>query len=290
MLLALLTLTSASALPASQPRFELPYDLAVARDGTIYFPDRSRVLTLQPSTGRVRIHTKVAGAGELAGLVLARDGTLYAADLPSGRILRIPRGRAAVDVATVPMPVDLVVDPAGTTLWVASIADGVGLVKVDVASGSVEPFAAVRQPHGVARTPGGDFVVHDGHAVSRVEGATGVVTALAKVDAFKVVVARNGVVYGATGGRSGAGSSASRRAVGSSPSPERVGSARTVTGVPWRRRCSRVPSRSLGTETCSSPRSTRCRRSGASTLRWGRLPRSPAGADERRDALGRVRS
>ena len=72
------------------------------------------------------------------------DGTLYAADLPSGRILRIPRGRAAVDVATVPMPVDLVVDPAGTTLWVASIADGVGLVKVDVASGSVEPFAAVQ--------------------------------------------------------------------------------------------------------------------------------------------------
>ena len=202
-LLALLTLTSASALAASQPRFELPYDLAVARDGTIYFPDRSRVLTLRPSTGRVRIHTKIAGARELAGLVVARDGTLYAADLPSGRILRIPRGRAAVDVATVPMPVDLVVDPAGTTLWVASIADGVGLVKVDVASGSVEPFGAVRQPHGVARTPGGDFVVHDGHAVSRVDGATGVVTPLAKVDAFKVVVARNGVVYGATGGPSG---------------------------------------------------------------------------------------
>ena len=100
------------------------------------------------------------------------------------------------------MPVHLVVDPVGTTLWVASIADGVGLAKVDVASGSVEPFAAVRQPHGVARTPGGDLVVHDGHAVSRVE-VMGVVTPVAKVDAFKVDVARNGVVYGATGGPSG---------------------------------------------------------------------------------------
>ena len=39
--------------------------------------------------------------------------------------------------------------------------------------------------------------------MSRVDGATGVVTPLAKVDAFKVVVARNGVVYGATGGPSG---------------------------------------------------------------------------------------
>jgi hypothetical protein len=76
-------------------------------------------------------------------------------------------------------------------------------VRVDVATGSVEPFAAVRQPHGVGRAAAGDFVVHDGHVVSRVDGATGVVTPLAKVDAFKVAVARNGVVYGATGGPTG---------------------------------------------------------------------------------------
>jgi streptogramin lyase len=202
-LLALLALTWSSALAAPQPRFELPYDLAVARDGTIHFPDRSRVLTVNPSTGRVRVHRKIPGASELAGLALLADGTLYAADLPSGRILRVPRGGPVFTVATVPMPVDLVVDPSGSTLWVASIADGIGLVRVDVASGSVEPFAAVRQPHGVARMAGGDFVVHDGHAVSRVDGTTGVVTQLAKVDAFKIVVARNSVVYGATGGPRG---------------------------------------------------------------------------------------
>ena len=109
------------------------------------------------------------------------------------------------------MPVDLLVDPSGSTLWVASIAEGVGLVRVDVASGRVEPFAAVRQPHGLARTADGAFVVHDGHVVSRVDGETGAVTRLASVDAFKLVVAANGAVYGATGGPTGAASSASRR-------------------------------------------------------------------------------
>jgi DNA-binding beta-propeller fold protein YncE len=170
LLLALLALTWSSALAAPQPRFELPYDLAVARDGAVHFPDRSRIMTVHPSKGRVRVHRKVPGATELAGLALLEDGTLYAADLPSGRILRVPRGGPVVTVATVPMPVDLVVDPAGSTLWVASIAEG---------------------------------IVHDGHAVSRVDGTTGVVTKLAKVDAFKVVVARTGVVYGATGGPKG---------------------------------------------------------------------------------------
>ena len=173
LLLALLAVMCASAVAAPQPRFELPYDLVVARDGTIWFTDRSRVLTLRPSTGRVRVYRKVPGASELAGLARLEDGTLYAADLPSGRILRIPRGGPVVTVGMVPEPVDLVVDPAGSTLWVASIAEGVGLVQVDVASGTVEPFAAVRQPHGVARTAAGDFVVHDGHVVSRVDGDDG---------------------------------------------------------------------------------------------------------------------
>jgi hypothetical protein len=203
LLLAVFAVACSGALAAPQPRFELPYDLAVARDGTIFFPDRSRILALQPSTRRVRVYRRVPGTSELAGLARLDDGTLFAADLPSGRILRIPRGRPVSTVATVPMPVDLVSDPSGTTLWVASIAEGTGLVRLDVATGSVEPFAPVRLPHGVARTAGGDFVVHDGHVVSRVDGTTGAVTELARVDAVKVVVAPNGVVYGATGGPTG---------------------------------------------------------------------------------------
>ncbi|MGH3126634.1 MAG: hypothetical protein ACRDPX_01815 [Gaiellaceae bacterium] len=104
-LLVLLAVTCTSAVAAPQPRFELPYDLVVARDGAIYFPDRSRVLTLQPSTGRVRVYRKVPGASELAGLARLESGTLYATDLPSGRILRIPRRGAVVTVAMVPDPV-----------------------------------------------------------------------------------------------------------------------------------------------------------------------------------------
>jgi hypothetical protein len=67
----------------------------------------------------------------------------------------------------------------------------------------VQPFANVEKPHGLASTAGGDFVVHDGHSVSRVDGTTGAVTRLADVDAFGLAIAPNGVVYGATGGPAG---------------------------------------------------------------------------------------
>jgi hypothetical protein len=184
---------------AARVTFELPYDLAVARDGSILFLDRSRILVLKPSTGRVRVHRRVPGATELVGLVRLENGTLFASDLPSGRLLRIPRSGPVETVATVSAPADLLADPSGSTLWVASIAEGVGLVRVDVASGTVEPFAAVRQPHGLARMADGSFVVHDGHSVSRVDGDTGAVTPFASIDAFELVVGSNGVVYGVTG-------------------------------------------------------------------------------------------
>jgi sugar lactone lactonase YvrE len=145
----------------------------------------------------------VRGASELAGLARLESGTLFAVDLPSGRVLRVPPRGPVSTIATVPMPVDLLADRSGATLWVASIAEGVGLVRFDVASGAVEPFAGVDKPHGLARAANGDLVVHDGHAVSRVDRETGAVASFAKVDAFKIVVARNGTVYGATGGPRG---------------------------------------------------------------------------------------
>jgi streptogramin lyase len=202
LVLVLVTVTCSAASASARTGFALPYDLVVARDG-IYFTDRSRILRLEPRTGRVRVHKQVGGARELAGLARLENGTLFAADLPSDRILRIsPRGAVAT-VASVPMPVDLLADSSGSTLWVASIADGVGLVRVDVASGAVQPFARVVKPHGLARAANGDFVVHDGHAVSRVDGKTGAVARFADVDAFGLVAAPNGAVYGATGGPAG---------------------------------------------------------------------------------------
>jgi hypothetical protein len=187
-----------SASPGSRTSFELPYDLVVARDGTIFFPDRSKILSLGPG-GRVRVHAQVAGARELVGLARLDDGTMYATDLPSGRVLRLRRGMTTRVVASMPQPVDLVADRGGTTLWVASIAEGVGVLRVDLRSGRVTPFASVDRPHGLDRLANGDFVVHDGHAVSRVDGDTGAVSPLADVDAFKLAAGRDGSVYGAVG-------------------------------------------------------------------------------------------
>jgi sugar lactone lactonase YvrE len=202
--LALLAATCAVA-SAAPPRtgFELPYDLVAARDGTIYLADRSRVLRVEPRSGRVRLHRRIPGATELTALARLPDGSLLAADLPSGTVLRVsPRG-AVTTLATVPMPVDLLADVARGVVWVASIAEGVGLVRVDLTSGVVEPFAPVDKPHGLDRLPDGDLVVHDGHRVSRVDATTGATTPFASVDAFEFAAAPNGSVYGVTGGPAG---------------------------------------------------------------------------------------
>ncbi len=131
------------------------------------------------------------------------DGTLFVTDFPGNRILRIdPSGRVST-VASVEAPADLVSDDSGTTLWVASIADGVGVFRVDVGSGRVEPFADPENPHGIDRDASGDFYVHDGHAVSRIDGDTAVVTPFASVDAFKLLVAPDGSVYGVEGSPAG---------------------------------------------------------------------------------------
>lgn len=199
LLVVLAAALGSSALATAPTTFELPYGLTVASDGAVLFVDGSRVLSLRPASGRVRVHARVAGARELVGIASAKDGTVFVTDLPSGQILRIGRGGKTSTIANVPEPVDVVVDQSGTTLWVASISAGVGVVRVDVASGRVTSFARVEKPHGLDRDSAGDFVVHDGHAVSRVDGSTGVVTRLARVDVFKLAVARDGTVYGAVG-------------------------------------------------------------------------------------------
>ena len=194
------TLARGSISVSTRIGFVLPYDLASAPDGTIFFVDGRRVLAL--SGGRVRVHA-TAGTGELVAMERLADGTLFAADLPGGRIVRFdPSGRPSV-VASVRDPADLVPDPTGSTLWVASIADGVGVVRVDVASGRVEPFANVENPHGIDRDAAGNFYAHDGQAVSRIDSVTGAVTPFAIVDAGKLLVAPDGSVYGGVGNPSG---------------------------------------------------------------------------------------
>ena len=202
-MLVLLALICAASSAAGRPGFELPYDLVVARDGTIYVTDRSRILRVEPKSGRVTLHRKLPGTSELTALVRLADGTFFAADLPSGKIVRIPPKGAVTTVANVPMPADLLPVRGANAVWVASIADDVGLVRLDLATGVVEPFARVDKPHGLDRLPDGDLVVHDGHAVSRVDATTGAATPFARVDAFELTATPSGVVYGVTGDPNG---------------------------------------------------------------------------------------
>jgi streptogramin lyase len=193
------TLARGAVTVSGRVTFDLPYDLAVASDGTLFLVDRSRVLALDPRTRRFRVHATLSGATELVALERLADGTLFVTDLPGNRVLRIdPSGRVA-PVAKVAAPADLVADKAGRTIWVASIADGVGVVRVDVATGRVQPFATPFQPHGIDRDASGDFVVHDGHSVSRIDGTTGIVSPFAEVDAFKLLIAPDARIYGVEG-------------------------------------------------------------------------------------------
>jgi hypothetical protein len=179
-------------------RFDLPYDLAVLTDGTILFLDRGRILRLDPRTRSVALYAQTPSR-ELIAMERLDDGTLFVTDFPANRILRVDRaGRSSV-VAQVAAPADLVVDPAGHTIWVASIAPGVGVVRVDVPTGRVQPFANVEAPHGIDRDAAGNFYVHDGHAMSRIDGDTGAVSRFADVDGIKLLVAPDGFVYGVVG-------------------------------------------------------------------------------------------
>ena len=195
------TLARGTISVSTRVTFDLPYDLAVTPDGAILFTDRSRVLALDPG-GRVRVHVRTPSQ-ELIGMDRLADGTLFVTDFPGNRILRIDPSRRVTAVARVEAPADLVSDASGTTLWVASIADGVGVFRVDVATGRVEPFADPENPHGIDRDPNGDFYVHDGHAVSRIDGDTRALTPFANVDAINLEVAADGSVYGVEGNPSG---------------------------------------------------------------------------------------
>jgi streptogramin lyase len=196
------TLARGAIAVSARITFDLPYDLAIAPDGKIFFLDRSRILLFDPTTSRLAVHVTTPSR-ELIAMVRLGDGSFFVTDFPADRILRVdPAGRVSA-VASVQAPADLVADVTGTTLWVASIAPGVGVVRVDVASGRTQPFADVENPHGIDRDAAGDFYVHDGHGISRIDGRTGIVSRFADVDGIKLLAAPDNSVYGVVGDPSG---------------------------------------------------------------------------------------
>jgi sugar lactone lactonase YvrE len=181
-------------------RFLLPYDLTVAPDGSIYFPDGSRVLLWTPGTRHVSVYATTPSR-ELTSVVRVRDGTLYASDLTNGQILRIDTNRRVTVVAPVPAPGDMTMDASGTTLWVGSIENGV--YRVDLAHGSVELIDRAIGVHGIDRDGAGNLFVHDANRITRIDAVTHAKTIFADIDAGKILVAPDGSVYAGVGGPAG---------------------------------------------------------------------------------------
>jgi sugar lactone lactonase YvrE len=179
-------------------RFELPYDLAVEPGGTILFPDRGRVLAWNPTTRRVSVRA-VTPSDELVALVRHADGTLYGADLPGHRILRIDAAGHVSTAAQLRAPGDLVLHPDGSTLWAGSLEDGV--YRVDLATGRATLVVHARSPHGVDRAPDGTIYYQDGQVVRRL-APDGTRALVADVNAIKLLAAADSV-YGVVGEPSG---------------------------------------------------------------------------------------
>jgi streptogramin lyase len=161
--------------------FELPYDLALEPGGAILFPDRGRVLALDAATRRVRVRATTPSE-ELVALVRHSDGTLYGADLPGNRILRVDPAGRVTRVADVRAPGDLVLHPDGSTLWVGSLEDGI--YRVDLATGRVELSAEATSPHGIDRDAAGNLYFQDGRVVRRL-APDGTRSLVAAVDAIQ---------------------------------------------------------------------------------------------------------
>jgi streptogramin lyase len=194
------TLTQGLIAVRTGVRFQLPYDLVVAPDGSIYFVDRGRILVLDAQTQRVRIYANT-DSRELVAIARAPSGTIYVADLTAFRILRIDATGRVSPVASVTAPGDMVLDPTGATLWVGSIEGGV--FRVDVSTGVVTKVADAGGVHGIDRDRAGNLFIHDANLISRIDASTGVKSVFAHVDAAKLLVAPDGSLYGGIGGPAG---------------------------------------------------------------------------------------
>jgi streptogramin lyase len=181
-------------------RFQLPYDLTVAPDGSIYFVDRGRILVFDPQTQRARVYATTQ-SNELVAIVRAADATLYVADITGNRILRIDPTRHVTVVAPVTVPGDMTIDASGTTLWVGSIEGGV--YRIDIAGGRVDRIDDAIGVHGIDRDSAGNLYVHDSNRISRIDARTGRKTLFADVDAGKILAAPDGSLYAGVGSPAG---------------------------------------------------------------------------------------
>ena len=145
-------------------------------------------------TAAVRAPAPVAEVTEPFAVALAPDGDVLVADRAANRLVRIDPATAALSVvAELQEPLDVAVGPNGAAFVVA----GERVVRVDLASGAVTPFAGtgsrgfggdggpatsapLNAAGGVAVDNAGNvFIAEYENRIRRVDAATGVITTIA---------------------------------------------------------------------------------------------------------------
>jgi len=222
LLLPLLLVPVALAAKPS-PQLAQPYGVLVDHRGRVLVADAGRHRVFRYDVRRRRL-LGVAGSGRagnagdggparrarLAELVsLAEDGKgrLYVSDLRNGVIRRFTVGGRIDTVARIPGATGIDVDPSGRYLAVASIERGV--IRVELATGTLETLVAVGRgvvgPHGLHYEARGDLLVADPrNGVIRIDGSTGELSAVARIDTANVLPTPRGLyvtVGGPDGGR-----------------------------------------------------------------------------------------
>jgi DNA-binding beta-propeller fold protein YncE len=196
---------------ASRARLVDPFDVAVARDGTIYIADGPRVRRL---TREGVVSTFAAGFEWLSALAIDPDGTLYATDTGSNVVVRIASdGKWAPIAGDFNGPIGLALHPDGRLIVADTYGDRICAIdrtgRVSTIAGGVEPGfsdgaatdARFDTPSGVAVDAAGRIYLADaGNGVVRVIDSSGTVTTLGYYPAtlqqpIGVAVDRRGIVY-----------------------------------------------------------------------------------------------
>jgi DNA-binding beta-propeller fold protein YncE len=212
--------------PAMRARLNQPFDLAFDSKGNLYFSDtfNHRIRRIDRETGVIRT---VAGTGKAGfsgdggpaiaamlnepyGVVLDQAGNLYFADRLNRRVRRVDArtgrittitgtgvatysGEGAADQATLVEPNGVALDPTGSMLYIADVADH-RIRKVDLATGVITTFAGTgRATHDGDGSPAASASIWGARAVDI--GPDGTVFILEREgNSLRAVDPRTGVI------------------------------------------------------------------------------------------------
>lgn len=240
-----LALARGSVLATARLRLKLAFGMVMRGDELLVADSEAhRVYRVDLSSGRL---TPFAGTGLRAasgdggsalraaigvptGIAVGPDGSVYLADILTGRVRRIdPAGRIST-VAETDEPADVAVDPAGN-VYVATLANyvfrvaggGGPLVRVagdgteaDSGDGGPAALARVSGPHGIETDAAGNVLFSTNGRIRRIDARTGVIETVAgtgdkgyggdggpareaRIDTVKLVLAPDGTIYEAGG-------------------------------------------------------------------------------------------